>query len=108
MSTATAGAARERHVRDHMIDHGWHLVARSAGSKGPADLVMVCPTRGLALVQVGTPGKTLGPADRARFLGLAELCGALPLVATVHRGIGIRYALVVDGPPSTWETWTHG
>jgi hypothetical protein len=105
MSTATNGRAREYRVRDHLIAHGWELVARSAGSKGAADLVMVHPDHGLALVQVGTPNKTLGPNDRARFLRLAGLCSALALVAVVIPSIGVRYRLVSDGPATHWERW---
>ena len=105
MSTATTGRAREHKVRDHMIGNGWHLVARSAGSKGAADLVMVHPDHGLALVQVGTANKTLGPGDRARFLDLAYLCGALPLVALCAPRQPIRYWHLGIGPASTWEEW---
>lgn len=106
MSTATSGRAREYRVRDHLIAHGWHLVARSAGSKGAADLVMVHPDHGLALVQVGTPKKALGPADRARFIALADLCSALPIIATPIPGQGIRYRECNINRPLSWEDWT--
>ncbi len=106
MSTATSGARRERKVRDHLIDHGWQLVARSAASKGAADLVMVHEDHGLALVQVGTGNKTLGPADRARILQLAGLCSALPILAAVTPRQPIRYWHVGPGVPSTWTEWT--
>lgn len=107
MSTATSGRAREYRVRDHLIAHGWELIARSAASKGPADLVMAHEEYGLGLFQVGTYSKRLGPADRSRLLHAAWLCSALPIVATVDRGT-IRYALVHDGIPSDWEPWTPG
>lgn len=105
MSTATQGRAREYKVRDAMIDAGWVYIMRAAGSKGPADIAMAHEEHGLALVQVGTAGKNLGPADRTRLLAAAYLCSALPIVARVDRGI-IRYAIVHDGVPSDWEPWT--
>lgn len=105
MSTATQGRAREYKVRDAMIDAGWVYIMRAAGSKGPADIAMAHEEHGLALVQVGTAGKNLGPTDRTRLLTAAYLCSALPIVARVDRGV-IRYAIVHDGVPSDWEPWT--
>ena len=105
MSTATQGRAREHKVRDEMIGHGWYLVARSAGSKGAADLVMVHPDHGLALVQVGTSNKSLGPDDRNRFLHLADLCSALPLVALCTPRLPVRFLCVNEGPASKWEVY---
>lgn len=106
MSTATSGRAREYRVRDHLTRRGWRLVMRAAGSKGSADLAMVHPTHGLALIQVGTATKRLGPADRARFLVDATDCGALALVATVIPGVGVTYHEASLGTPSTWARWT--
>ncbi|WP_102157686.1 hypothetical protein [Zhihengliuella halotolerans] len=103
MSTASQGRAREYRVRDHLIEHGWVLIMRAAASKGPADLAMAHPEHGLALVQVGTDGKDLGPAARTRFLDAADLCGALPLVARVKGKI--RYSILTPGPASTWTDW---
>lgn len=105
MSTATTGRAREHRVRNLLIDHGWELVARSAGSKGAADLVMVHEDWGLALVQVGTDSKRLGPSDRRRLIDLARVCSALPLVALCAPRQPVRFLRVVDGPPSQWEPW---
>lgn len=106
MSTATSGRAREHRVRDRMIDAGWLLVARSAGSKGAADLVMVHPFFGLALVQVGTANKTLGPADRDRFVTIAEACGALALLASCAPGVPARFWQVTRETASNWREWT--
>lgn len=106
MSTASRGRHLEHKTRDDLNAREWQLVARSAGSKGAADLVMVHEDHGLALVQVGTPNKTLGPADRRRLLDLAGLCSALPLVAICAPRQPIRYRLVIDGPPSTWQEYT--
>ena len=105
MSTATDGRRREHKVRDHMTGHGWLLVARSAGSKGAADLVMVHPEHGLALVQVGSKSKALGPDARDRLLTLAELCGALPVLARVVPRLPIEYTLVARNL-TQWERWT--
>ena len=107
MSTATSGRAREYRVRDDLIAHGWTYIMRAAGSRGPADIALAHEEYGLALVQVGTGNKRLGPADRTRLLHAAYLCSALPVVATVDRGV-IRYALVHDGVPSDWEPWDPG
>lgn len=105
MSTATQGRAREHKVRDAMIAAGWELIVRSAGSKGPADLVMAHLDHGLALIQVGTANKTLGPADRGRLLHAAALCSAMPILAAVTRGV-IQYWWVGPGPASTWTEWS--
>lgn len=105
MSTASNGRAREHRVRDRMIEQDWALVARSAGSKGPCDLVMVHAFHGLALVQVGTGNKTLGPSDRAKFTALATACNALPLLAVCTPGRPARFWWVTNDTPSTWKEW---
>lgn len=105
MSTATSGRAREYLVRDEMIVAGWTFVMRSAGSKGPADIAMAHPEHGLALVQIGTASKALSPSARAMLCHVANLCGALPILATRHKG-ETSYKLVTNDRPSTWEDWT--
>lgn len=102
---ARNGATRERRVRDHMTAHGWRFVMRSAGSKGAADLAMVHPFDGLALVQVGTASKSLSPADRERFVDLADACSALALLAVCSPGKSPRFFAVTRGTASTWEEW---
>jgi hypothetical protein len=89
-----------------MVSQGWELIARSAGSKGPADLIMASEGRGTVLVQVGTASKQLGPAARARLLRAAALCNATPVVAQVIAFRGIRYWELAPGPASTWREWT--
>lgn len=89
-----------------MVAEGWELVARSAASKGPADLVMAHPFLGVALVQVGTDKKALGPGDRQRLLHAAHLCSALPIVARIAPRQATHYLLVTDGPPKEWIPWT--
>jgi hypothetical protein len=104
---AVNGRAREYRVRDAMKKHGWRCVMRASGSKGSADLAMVHPERGMALIQVGTAAsKRLGPAARRRFLADAHDSGSLPILATVIPGVGIRYQEVIDGPASTWHEWS--
>jgi hypothetical protein len=80
------------------------MIMRAAASKGPADLALAHPEHGLALVQVGTSSKSLGPADRERFVNAADLCSALPVLATVTRGV-ITYQLVTLDTPRHWETF---
>ncbi len=106
MSTASQGSARERKVRDDMVAHGWSFIMRAAASKGSADLLMAHPFHGAALVQVGTGNKTLGPADRFRFVRDADRCGALPLLASVAYRQGITYWHVNLGPASSWDRWS--
>ena len=105
MSTAATGARRERMVRDAMIRDGWEFIARAAASKGPADLVMAHLEHGVALVQVGSKSKALGPADRERLCHAAELCSALPLLAIVVPRQPIRYFVVTRDTASKWPEW---
>lgn len=106
MSTATNGRAREHRVIARMESDGWLKVMRSAGSKGAADVAMVHPVHGLALVQVGTEkSKRLGPAERVLFVTLAELCGALPLVALARPSRPPRFLVATRDIPSTWTEW---
>ena len=105
MSTATTGRRREYVVRDAMIRDGWEFIARAAASKGPADLVMAHLEHGVALVQVGSQSKALGPADRERLCYAAELCSALPLLAIVVPRQPIRYWVVTRDKPATWPEW---
>lgn len=106
MSTATEGRRREHKVRDHMIAAGWQFIMRAAGSKGPGDLLMAHPWHGAALIQVGTPSKSLGPTERHRFVNAGTLCGALTILATYHPGGEIIYTEVTVDLPKTWAKWT--
>lgn len=108
MSTASVGRAREYRVRDWLVSHGWELVCRASASKGPADLVMVSPTYGLAFVQVGSKSKALGPADRERLMRVADLANALPLVAIVTPRQPIRFFHATRDTASKWATWPEG
>lgn len=101
ISTARQGRDRELRVAHRLQSFGWELIARSAASKGPADLVMAHELHGLALIQVGTANKRLGPAARERLLHAAELCSALPLLATPH-AYGYRLRIVSHTPAQSW------
>lgn len=105
MSTAATGRRREYIVRDAMTADGWVCIARAAASKGPADLVMAHPFHGVALVQVGSKSKALGPDDRERLCAAAELCSALPLLAIVVPRQPIRFFVVTRDVPSKWPEW---
>ena len=109
MSTATSGRRKEYQVRDDMLPHGWEPIFRAAGSKGPADIGMAHELHGLALIQVGTRNKTLGPADRARLLRAAWLCSALPILAQViptpGKATEIRYWHVTPDTARHWQEW---
>lgn len=105
MSTASQGRAREYVVRDELVAQGWVFIMRAAASKGAADLLMASEEYGAALIQVGTPSKTLGPADRLRLVTAADLCRALPLLAIKAPRSKTRYWHVTHGTPSTWHEW---
>ena len=106
MSTATQGRRREYHVRDTLEAAGWPFVMRAAASKGPGDLLHGHPVHGGLLVQVGTPSKSLGPADRERFVTAADNICAIPVLAVVHRGGDIKWWHVTRDKPATWQTFT--
>jgi hypothetical protein len=103
--TAGQGRRREWHVRDHLIRQGWELISRSAGSRGPADLVMAHADHGIALIQVGTRSKHLGPAERERLLHAAWLCSGLPIVAILTPRQPITYWQITDAPMGHWTRW---
>ena len=110
MSTARAGAARERRVRDRLEAGGFPFVMRAAASKGAADLLHGHPLIGAVLVQVGTGNTTLGPEERHRFCEAADLVCALPILAQVIEQRGrpttYRFWTVTRDVPSTWNEWT--
>lgn len=101
MSAASQGRAREHRTRDILTESGWIMVMRAAASKGPADLLMGHPHHGAALIQVGTRNKRLDPDDRNRLCDAADLCGALALLATLHRG-KLTVHIVDRGKPGDW------
>lgn len=107
MSTARVGRDREYRVRDELIARDWHPIMRAAASKGPADLLMVHPLRGGALIQVGSTSKTISPAERALFTRACDWAGLLCLLAVVPklRRDPIRYWQVTEAAPSHWTTW---
>lgn len=110
MNHSASGRRREYRVRDDLDSKGYAFVMKAGASKGPADLLHGHPLVGAVLVQVGGAGKTLGPADRERFCNAAELCHALPILATVIATPGkpsrITYWRVTRDVPATWGEWT--
>lgn len=88
-----------------MIADGWSFIMRAAASKGPADLAMAHPEHGLALIQVGSKSKTLGPADRERLCDAADLCSALPLLAIIRPREKTQTWVVDRGRPAGWAVW---
>lgn len=104
MSTATNGRAREHRVIKLMESHGWLKIMRAAGSKGPADAVLLHPFLGLCWLQVGTAAsKTLGPDARDRLCSIAEHTNALALLATSGPGIRTRFFVVTRETASKWK-----
>jgi len=83
-STAYRRAAEfENRVKDDMEDAGY-FVMRSAGSKGVADLValdMLLPAARPVMVQCKLDTGTMSVDAWNRFLDVAALCGAVPLLA---------------------------
>jgi Holliday junction resolvase len=74
-----AGYMLELATRHHLEADGW-LVVRSAGSKGPADLIGFRPGE-TVLVQCKLDGY-LRPGERAAFVEFAAVAGAEALVAS--------------------------
>lgn len=106
MSHATNGRAREHRIIHLMESHGWLKVMRAAGSKGPADAVLLHPFHGLCWLQVGTAkSKTLGPDARDRLVSVAEQTNALALLATSGPGIPTRFWVVTRETASNWTEW---
>lgn len=103
MSTASIGRAREYQVRDFMIAAGWSFVMRAAASKGVADLLMAHDHHGAALIQVGSKSKAIGPNDRLRFVDLADMCGAIPLLAIVIPRAPLIFWRVTTESPGKWD-----
>lgn len=93
---------RELRVQKRLVELGWTPIMHAAASKGAADLIMAHPVHGLALIQVGTVNKALGPAARERLLDAAWLCSALPLIATPIPGVGLRVRLVTQTSAHSW------
>lgn len=110
MSTASTGRRIEHLVRDDMTAHGWLVAARSAGSKGAADLVAVRPGR-VAFVQVKRTDPRLSPAERERLIALADRLGhhiALPIVACKPPRRPIEYRMLTGPGPRDWMPWHPG
>jgi len=84
--TSTAyrrGAAFENRVKDDMEDAGYYVM-RSAGSQGVADLIaldMLLPAERPVMIQCKLDTGVMSVDAWNRFLDVAVLCGAVPLLA---------------------------
>lgn len=95
MSHYAAGAQFERKVRDRLYADGARLVVRSAGSKGPVDLVALFPPLWLPrLVQVKRNGR-MTKAAKKELLELAKSVDGLAVVATPEK-IGRRVVVKLE------------
>ena len=87
VSRYRAGADFERKVRDVLKEQGAIYVCRSAGSKGPVDLIAFYPARTkswnwnyIHFVQAKRDGR-ISKADQWALCELARMCGAVPILA---------------------------
>jgi Holliday junction resolvase len=85
----------ERQVKATLEFHGW-LVVRSAGSKGPFDLVAIRHGKTPMLVQCKLSGR-IDPHERAATLESAHGAGARAVVAFRPRGGRVTLAAIVPG-----------
>jgi len=83
MSRYRSGYRLECRVRDLLRRKGY-IVVRSAGSRGPVDLLAAKDGQILA-IQVRKSGR-LTPDEKAVLFKVAEHFRAVPLVATVREG----------------------
>ena len=83
MTRYQAGTKFEYKVRDALKAQGAIYVCRSAGSKGPVDLIAFYgwnSVRSSAFVQAKRDGR-ISRADRWALIELAQQCGAEPVLA---------------------------
>jgi len=85
------GRDREYTVRDDLTANGYGTVLRTAGSRGPVDLIAIKPGQ-LLLVQVKRSG-ILPPAAWNALVDLAAMCGpaAVPVMAERPLRMPLRY-----------------
>lgn len=79
MSNYEQGRRFEWAVRDHLRGNGYEVI-RAAGSKTKVDLVALKPGQALFIQCKRT--SLPGPAERVEIVRLAQMVGAIPLVAT--------------------------
>lgn len=107
MSNYSRGRDFEWRVRDYLRDNGYE-VTRAAGSKTKLDLIAMKPGQ-LLFVQCKRTSLP-GPAERVEIVRLAQMVGAVPLVATRGaRGTGgplLRRLLNDGSDPKAIEHFT--
>lgn len=109
MSNATRGIYLERRVAEILSARGWYTI-RAAGSHGIADVVAL--RRGESVLVQCKTGGVIGGTEWNRLHDLAEVLGAVPVVAQydsdTHRRIvfvevvGTHAARSRDWPHRTW------
>jgi Holliday junction resolvase len=99
------GKRFEDKVRANLESDGYGVV-RAGGSRGAADLVALKSGQTLIIQCKRTNGQ-LPPAERAKLLDLARICGGLPIVAyqPVPRR-PVRYRRLTGVGPSDWVEFT--
>ncbi len=88
MSNYSRGRKLEYAVRDELISRGYILVVRSAGSKGPFDLVAISPSD-IVLIQV--------KASSARRKAAVEQLKKIQVPENVRKEIWVKV------PRQDWE-----
>jgi len=87
--SAVKGRRRENYIKQKLKEKGFDLVVRSAGSKGPADLIAISlKKREIWFIQVKGPGDTASPSELEE---LAQLEGTFKVRALVIYKAGMRY-----------------
>lgn len=106
MTQYNDGRRFEYKVRDALREDGYEVL-RSAGSKTKIDLVAM-KTGQLVFVQCKLNG-LCAPAERARLRELAQMVGALPIVAYSHKegrpAAEVRYRLLTGDGPKAFTDW---
>jgi Holliday junction resolvase len=106
------GADFERAVKKHLERNGYFVV-RSAGSKGPVDLVAL-KAREILLIQAKATDGYVQPADRAELRGLALMLGGTALAARWHKdgraARTVEFLELTSAGPAGHRPWTpdHG
>ncbi|HEU4544472.1 MAG TPA: restriction endonuclease [Jiangellaceae bacterium] len=107
------GRRFEYKVRDALAADGYEVI-RSAGSKGKVDLVAFKrwlpygpSSYHMLFVQVKRRDGNIGREDRAELIRLANMAGAVPVVAHQPQPRRpIQYRRLTGPGPRQWQPWT--
>ena len=106
MTQYNDGRRFEYKVRDALREDGYEVL-RSAGSKTKIDLVAMKPGQ-IIFVQCKLNG-LCSPAERSKLRDLAQMVGALPIVAYSHKegraAATVRYRLLTGDGPKAFCPW---